>query len=513
MEEDLKRQVLSRGQLLLAFSGLIIILVLHAWFLSQIVFRAFIFFDWGAFLDASWRFWKGQKVFEDFYYTTGPVHLMMNAFFFVFFGFSKTAILVHTLSVSSIATLATFLATFRRTPVIFCLLATAVTALVFYIPHPHPWYIHSAHFWALLGYAALMRALPFRRPQTAFWTGAFCGLMVTLSFMTKSDVGASAALAFFLVFIFQPDRFRILAGACFGTLAGLGFLALFVSPFAYYDNAVNNYGVGATRQIIRLLFVPTWFKNFYWLPAVFIFLAMRPFKHRFLGLYLLYWGILFSALFSLNIGSMRGIEHMPLMGIYLGLGFVLLHKIRNYTHAPLLALTRYAALASLVFTAVISGKRALDRGLEFYTGTPVSAAAGYSQGNYPLQSDVFHGWKMNAEDGEVLDAVIEFVKQIPKEESLLILTRMQIVYPLTGRDSYRGIPFLWHVGIMPPPGPLRDKVRSRIIGDRPDWILTDREEGYPINKLITYLALPADWLNHYQIVKTWGRYGILKRIG
>ena len=78
---------------------LFLILTGNAFFLRHNAFRGFNFFDMGSFLDASWRVFKGQTPYVDFIYTTGPLHIYMNAFFFTLFGFGKKAILAHLIAV------------------------------------------------------------------------------------------------------------------------------------------------------------------------------------------------------------------------------------------------------------------------------------------------------------------------------------------------------------------------------------------------------------------------------
>jgi len=36
---------------------------------------------------------------------------------------------------------------------------------------------------------------------------------------------------------------------------------------------------------------------------------------------------------------------------------------------------------------------------------------------------------------------IDFIRNVSRDESFLVLTNMQVLYGLTGRDSYRGIPY------------------------------------------------------------------------
>ena len=99
---------MDRQSLRVPLIPLAALLVANAFFLHFNAFRGFNFFDMGSFLDASWRVYQGQIPYVDFIYISGPIHLYMNALFFFLFGFGKTAILIHLLTVSSIVIVITY---------------------------------------------------------------------------------------------------------------------------------------------------------------------------------------------------------------------------------------------------------------------------------------------------------------------------------------------------------------------------------------------------------------------
>jgi len=136
-----------RGRILPA-ALLLLMLFVNATVLGRNAFRGFNFFDMGSFLDASWRVFCGQAPYADFIFITGPVHLWMNAFFFVLFGFGKTAVLAHLVAVHSIVILCTFFIAARFAPPWTAILAAALSTVCFYWPVSHPWYDQSAHFGA-----------------------------------------------------------------------------------------------------------------------------------------------------------------------------------------------------------------------------------------------------------------------------------------------------------------------------------------------------------------------------
>ena len=134
---------------------------------------------------------------------------------------------------------------------------------------------------------------------------------------------------------------------------------------------------------------------------------------------------------------------------------------------------------------------------------------------YRLKSGPLKGWMLHRQVGEQLDGIVEFIKNnVAEEDSFLILSDRQIIYSLSGRESYRGVPFHWFVGTIPAPGKQWIVVHNRIVQNPPDWILTyrDDEKVHPINKLFAYLQFPDPLLAQYVLVKYWNDHAILKRV-
>ena len=109
---------------------------------------------------------------------------------------------------------------------------------------------------------------------------------------------------------------------------------------------------------------------------------------------------------------------------------------------------------------------------------------------------------------------VTFINQnVSDKETLLILTDMQFLNSFTGREPYRGVPFLWDVGEVPEPTKQRVEVARHIRNHPPDWIVTHKEEGaHPINELLSYLGLSDMVLTEYRLVQAWGKYGIFRRM-
>jgi hypothetical protein len=496
------------------WAGVALVLAANAWYLRFAALQGFNYFDYGSFLDASWRVFRGQRPYIDFIYTTGPVHLYMNAFFFLLFGFGKSAILTHLITMSSAVIVLCYL-TFRKLlPLWITLLLTLFAATGFYWSYPHPWYDQSAYFWGILALWFLMPRLPLKGARTAYAAGALSGGCSVLSLLTKTNIGGAFGLAFFVYLLFESERWRALLGFAVGALAAAAVMAVLIgAPAKYVEQALLSYGPTGTTQLVRFMFLPVWFKNLYWLPAIVIPLALGSERRLFRPHLALFYGIAGVGLFALNTGSLRGKDNLPLVPYFLGLGFIML--VESWKAAPsrgrkiLLGI----ALAVMTATTVVQTHRSADISIRRARGE--LGVTALNQGDYELQTPELRGWRVSRETGEILDQIVKFVREeVPPNESFLILSDLQIIYPLAGRDSYRGIPFIWHAGIMPTPGAQAEEVRKRIVDHPPDWILTSRQAGpFPFHEIIPYLGLTGDFWSPYVLVKTWGIYGMFKRMG
>jgi len=118
----------------LGISVLVLILIGNAFFLKYNAFRCFNFLDMGAFLDAGWRVFRGQRPYIDFIYFEGPVHLQLHALSFHLFGFGKTAIFSHLIFVHSVVIILVYFMLQSRVNRWIAFLVTLLTAPSFYWP-------------------------------------------------------------------------------------------------------------------------------------------------------------------------------------------------------------------------------------------------------------------------------------------------------------------------------------------------------------------------------------------
>lgn len=490
---------------------LFLVLIANAFSLNYFAFRGFNFFDYGGFLDASWRVYQGQIPYRDFIYIVGPIHLYMNAFFFLFFGFGKLAILAHLIIVSATVIMATFLVTYRKLPFFYCAVSTLLSCVGFYWWFPHPWYDHSAFLWMIVAISIICSHDFENQNQRSDLLIFACGFLCMWSVMTKTNIGIPFTLVS-MVYFSTFKSFRLLLGFALGLLLGITVVFILVgSPRLLLDNTFFNFGAGATRQLIRFMVPETFFKNYYWVPALIVLLNAFRIRRTNPRLLLFFLGVIAVAIFSLNTGSLREQSNIALFGISTAIAFRLLYEARHQESSKSFsviwrAISISALVAISLWQIYFNARYSFQRTSGLYPYLQVS--------DQKIQKGPLKGWLLSsAEDGAVNDMMSFIEKNIPEQEPLLILTDLQILYSMTGRESFRGVPFLFTVGVVPAPGKQLQDVRETITQNPPNWILTHRDPGTTgINQLVRYLGIEPFIAEHYQLVQYWNRYGMFRKI-
>lgn len=495
-------RLMSKSQLktLAPFGGLFLILSLNAAFLCNNAFRHFDFFNMGAFLDSGWRIMHGQKPFVDFMSNIGSVHMYVLAFFFMLWGFTKTAIAAHLVTISSIVIGITFLTAKKRTGGTETFLLTALSATSFYWACSHPWYTHTAFLWVILAMAALILKLPFTNGSAAFWTGVLCGAVSVLGFLTKTTVGAAAGGLFFIVLAFSA---RPIAGLC-GLTCGTAWVALLSIPLFVHDPAECLYSlIGYSHtQSWRMNYFGknpfVWLKDFYWVAALVIAVnawVAKKFEKStlllFLGIWLLTLFIHYSSLSNNNADS-------PLMSLYLLIAFITIARHRTYLYIYL----RAVLIGLTIFLTLFYAKNGFM--LESWKPLPT---------DYELHTPAFKGWKCKKSNGQPLDQLVTYLNaSVPQNDTILIVTDLPVLYGLTSRESLKKVPFGYAINYVPVPGKQLEETRQNIMNDAPKWVITHLENGgYGWNGWIKYLRLSFWITSHYSPAEYFGNYVLLKR--
>ncbi|MBI4430270.1 MAG: glycosyltransferase family 39 protein [Candidatus Omnitrophica bacterium] len=508
-------------------SGLIpvvAILILNAYVLKINAFRNFDFLDMGSYLDASWRVYLGQRPYVDFLYFSGPVHLYINAFFFHLFGFGKAAILAHLVAAHSAAIVLTFLIARKHTPVRVSIICMILTTACFYWPVSHPWHNQTAHLWGLLSIGALYFNIPFRSRKEAIWTVMLSGFFCGIALLTKINLGAAYGLIALAVLLSSSFRRISISSFATGILLFLGMMSVFMTqPRLFLEQTFSYYNQVSRLRAPKLLSLNNWFANDYWVFVTIILVNMRghfkllrsqPFRQHLILLV----GIFFAGIAALQTDAMSGEINIFLWGITASFAFVVILQIRKACAVDTHQLRHRASTTLLTLFSLFLIVKAASHGINL---TKWSFLNRIPVGDYVMKSRPLQGWLSNEEQGKAFDGLAEFINQrIPKHESLLILTDMQILYPITGWDSYRGITFTFFANpfaYFPLPGKQQKQVTQRILNNPPDWIIThDRNREYKaptsyVASLVPYLELTDFIDSSYEIVKEVSPYQILRR--
>jgi len=503
-----------------AFFFLLFLFAGNYLFLLNASFIGFHNHDWGGFMDASYRMYRGQLPYVDFYYHSGPLHPYMNVFFFKIFGFGKDAILAHLVTVNSLVCLATFFITYRRIPFLLTCFSTLLTLAFYYWIYPHPYYDYSAHFWGILGITALSRELPSTSAARACLTAAACGAAVTFASMCKINVGAAYFAVFGAVFLFSPFRLYTFPAYASGLLVGLAAVLLLVPDIGALIENMFVYGFSQTSRFAWLLNLKAWLWNGY--SAAFAAAALYVLLSRrvVLPLFVLFAGTAFAGLFTrLTSSSFKEWWiYKPLLGVFLALAFLLLYQAKPAKENKRLKYVFYAVLTALVVSGGVQMQRSF-----FDCYLKVRYKIGFLKEfiiadvppgrRYYMKSGPFKGWLHVDVVGRPLEEMADYIKQnVPENEELLVMSRLQSLYWLTGRQSYKGVPFHWDIDTSPAPGQRWNQVRDYLLNDPPAWLVLSSEEGYQINAIFKYMELPISYLSQYEQVGTWSNQALLRRI-
>lgn len=492
-------------------------------YFSQAAFIGFHDHDWGCFVDAAWRVYRGQKIYTDFLYPSGPGHVYLQTFFYHLMGFGRAAIFWQLVAVNTAAAAAVFLAFYRKVPLPFCVLAALTEMLFFQWTYPFPYYDYSAHLPGLVAAAWLFRWMLSETERGAFLTGMICGICGMLGIITKINVGAVYALFFAGMLLISGARRRALSGWAAGSALMLALSFLSVSSPRDYFEQVFIYSGSQLNRLVWLQEMGVLAAPFYFLPLLVLAVAAFFFRKQEPKALLFFLGMWFIGCFTrLTSSTFKTADfYFPNAGLYAGAGLYLLCRYRREAAgraAPA------AVLAALFIFSGVTVMRMVDlyRFNDFRIKHKVGFIKEYMMGEIPaerryyLKSGPFKGWLHLDLVGQRVEDMTRFIEsQVGPEESLLVLSSDQILYALAGKDSYRGVPYGWGVdNTAPPPGKLWEQVHRQLIEHPPDWILTYRQPGYTLNPIIDYMHLGDEYLlGQYALVHSWEDRAIFRRKG
>ncbi|MBI4549805.1 MAG: hypothetical protein HY714_02650, partial [Candidatus Omnitrophica bacterium] len=462
---------------------------------------------------------SGQRIFKDFFYHAGPVFPYTLAFFFCLLGFGKYAFFAHLLSMSSLMIVLVYATVEGRLRASLVLLVSASTAVGFYWHYPFPHYTHDAMAWGLVGFPFLVRTLPFADPRKAFGCGLVCGFFACVSYLTKLSVGVPFLAVYLAFFLASPFKLSSLSGYATGVLAALGSIGILIGGFEHYRFHTHSYMSTQEHRLGRFWNLSEYLSNFYWVVIAVTagYFRREILKHRELCLLLL--GSAGIAVFSLISGSIKPLTHAPLLGLTGGLAFVLFEKERAGGDSSARRLSGricQASVAALLAVQILwTGIWCTGFAFQKFRKDQAKTILFDVQTihTYRLQSGPMKGWLTQADWGLYLDQIVAFVKEkVPPGDSLLALPPWEMVYPLTGRESYRN----WPYEVVPQTLSQRqyEIARNQFLAHPPDWIVLFKHPGAPrtvLNSYTDYLRLDKLIIMNYQVEWKMGLVAILRR--
>ncbi len=497
---------------------LIAVLAANALFLNYNAFRVLYFLDAGSYLFASWRVFKGVFPYVDFTLKCGPIYFYFNALLFHIFGFGKMAVLAHLVIVSSAVIACSYaICVKHRLPFYAGTLVLCLTTVSFFWSFPFPLLTQLAHGLGILGIAWLILKLPFVDHRQAFWSGALCGFLAVISFMTKFNVGGAYALVYAAALLITGKRRFSYLGLFLGTLVGLLSVTIFFirDTQAFTEQALSliQFTYNQTGRVQQLgIDLKVWLSNYYvWIAGI-----VAPGLWRNLTakkeLAVLFFGLWFVGIFSTYTSTLVYEQDVEVTGIYVALAFALLHRLPDGILRKISAL----ALSALsIFLICLYAKYGVEiKGWAFHDNVHTFAGEKINPvGDYAMKAPELRGWLAKSHKGIAVDELTEYIKaNVAPDDSLLVLTDLQILYPLTDRDSYRLTPPFWGIPVAPAPGKEMEEFRKGFRKDPPLWIVTHKKTIAHLNDLISYLGLEEDIVSSYIITKESDYYIMLRRI-
>jgi hypothetical protein len=490
------------------------LLVLNACVLLVKGTERFEFFDMSAFMDAGYRVSIGQEPYVDFYYITGPVHLYMHALSFKLFGFTAAAVLVHLCFVSLLVTALVYVLARKHLDRVPSVFAGLLAVYSFYGPVCHPWYDQNATLWIILG-IVLWEFFWSRTPRLV---ALFCGALAAVSFLTKSNVGGAGGIVLLSLIAMQPGRVKNTLIYIAGGVATLGVMMLLLeSPASYIDQSFFAYATGSRLTNFRKLFALCYESYNAGVVVLTVLLALiggKEFVRVHATRFVLLLSMSAAALFAEWTSSMHpggNLVWMSLQGVYLILLASRIEFARLGGHARLAKLCTWLILGTAgTYALLISIER--TNMLVVWMWNPKVIIS-----DYEFQTPAFCGWHCNGRTGEGLDQVVQYINaNVPKEESVFVFPDCTMIYGLTGRDSYRKMPFIFHLNYIVT-GKWLVECREHFLAEPPQWIVLRYGPGetthpdFQPERLLKWLTIDEFIRDNYGVVWSHGQFHMLRR--
>ena len=326
-----------------------------------------------------------------------------------------------------------------------------------------------------------------------------------LSLKTKPSIGGAYGLLYFVCLLSQGWRWQALAGYIIGVTCIFFLINAFIESAHSLEQTLEYNIQMAQRRLHRLGVLKNWFVNFYWIPLLVVIGNVLVVRQKFSSLLVLFIGMYFLNIFSILSGGIIWQANIFLWGIFTALAFLVIYSFKE-TYSKdwqryLWKISNGFLFFMTVGLIVISARDGYH--LKVWSYISVNPI-----GDYAIKTEPLKGWRSNPYQGMVLDESVKFLKShMDDDDTLLVVTDMQILYALTGRDSYRGIQLIvFQKDHAPVPGQQVQEVKKKIQANLPDWIVTDAG-GYI--EIMPYIGMAETIREKYEVAKNMGHYAIL----
>lgn len=510
-------QKLSSTALLRAF--LFFMLVINAVFLRLKCFTYFEPMDSGGFPALAYRFLEHQKPYIDFMFHNGPVYPVTMAFFMALFGFGKTAVYIHLIFTSSAYLLFTYWISKKFLSPLLTAFLLPITMIALQWFYPFPNFGTDALLWVLIGLWFLLRPTPFDKTSSAFWHHAGCAVFTTLALFTKYNVGLPFLVSCFTMAWLIPFRYAAVAGYLSGFfLTSLLLKFLFIPDVrVFLFENVLPYPLSGHYPLHWIL-KPDIFYIHAHFPVFFITVFyLSPYLKEFRNLVWLLCLSTLGAIFFYKTSSARLFCNIPLL-----LGTILLHQARlnhpDYEEKAGIFKFKFGLMILIGLGLIVMVYSGLCSIAPPNSTSRFRLEGPTAHNDYPIQTPPLTGWYSNTPYGQAVDSLANFINlYIPKTDEMAILTRMEVLYPLTRHKSFKGLPFNYFLPLLQSSEIMQSRTRNAILQNPPDWIIVelfpDRNVTIaPFGAIVWGLKLSDFLSTHYQQVYEINNFAVLRKV-
>ncbi|MBI5366426.1 MAG: hypothetical protein HZA54_05285 [Planctomycetes bacterium] len=222
--------------------------------------------------------------------------------------------------------------------------------------------------------------------------------------------------------------------------------------------------------------------------------------------FVLFCGVAAASILSAATTSMDPRANSPLIAVELALLWGLLRDAdRGSADVPSRVeggAARMARVGLCVCTLVI-GALGLVRAYDLVWFGPYSFAD-RERSSYAIKAPALAGWRCAPGEGEAFDLAVSYLEaNAPRGESLLVLPDMQVLYGVTGRDSYRKSPYAFEYEMYPAPGRQTEEFWEHLRREPPIWVVLHSHREYwiyDLSHLLRWLRLTPFLKERYRPV-------------